>query len=151
MTAPAPARAPAWVRVAAPLLSLAGLGIAAWLTYVHYTAPTSLACPDTGIINCAAVTTSPQSMLLGVPVALLGLLYFAAVLPLNLPAAWDSADRRLRLARVVAAGAGVAMVLYLVYAELFTLDAICLWCTGVHIVTFLLFVVTLIGTAQTAE
>jgi uncharacterized membrane protein len=30
-------------------------------------------------------------------------------------------------------------VLYLIYTELFTLDAICLWCTSVHVITFLLF------------
>jgi uncharacterized membrane protein len=30
-------------------------------------------------------------------------------------------------------------VLYLIYTELFTLDAICLWCTTVHVITFLLF------------
>jgi uncharacterized membrane protein len=42
------------------------------------------------------------------------------------------------------------MVLYLVYTELFTLDALCLWCTAVHAITFLLFVVTLVGTMQAA-
>jgi uncharacterized membrane protein len=30
-------------------------------------------------------------------------------------------------------------VLYLIYTELFTLNAICLWCTSVHIITILLF------------
>jgi len=34
---------------------------------------------------------------------------------------------------------GIVFVLYLVYTELFTLDAICLWCTIVHVITFLLF------------
>jgi uncharacterized membrane protein len=38
-----------------------------------------------------------------------------------------------------------------VYTELFTLDALCLWCTAVHAITFLLFVVTLVGTMQTAD
>jgi uncharacterized membrane protein len=49
---------------------------------------------------------------------------------------------------VGAAVAGILMVLYLIYTELFTLDALCLWCTAVHAVTFLLFVVTLVGTMQ---
>jgi uncharacterized membrane protein len=31
-------------------------------------------------------------------------------------------------------------VLYLIYTELFTLDAICPWCTSVHVITLLLFV-----------
>jgi uncharacterized membrane protein len=34
---------------------------------------------------------------------------------------------------------GMVFVLYLIYTELFTLNAICLWCTSVHVITFLLF------------
>jgi uncharacterized membrane protein len=34
---------------------------------------------------------------------------------------------------------GAAFVLYLIYTELFTLDAICPWCTSVHVITLLLF------------
>ena len=75
-----------WVRVAAPLLCLAGLGVSAYLTIAHYNAKVILACPATGIVNCAKVTESPQSAILGVPVALLGLLYFVAITPLHLPA-----------------------------------------------------------------
>lgn len=146
-----PGAAPAWIRVTAPLLCLAGLGVAAYLTYAHYNAHVVLACPNTGIVNCAKVTESPQSVVLGFPVALLGLLYFALITPLHLPAAWDSDLAAVRVGRVAAAGAGIAMVLYLVYTELFTLDAICLWCTAVHAITFLLFVVTLVGTMQTGD
>ena len=36
-------------------------------------------------------------------------------------------------------GIALAMVLYLVWAEFFGVSAICLWCTSVHIITFLLF------------
>jgi len=137
-----------WVRVAAPLLCLAGLGVSLYLTIAHYNAKVTLACPETGIVNCAKVTQSPQSTILGVPVALLGLLYFVAITPLHLPAAWRSESGLVRRARMAAAVAGILMVLYLIYTELFTLDALCLWCTAVHAVTFLLFVVTLVGTMQ---
>jgi len=137
-----------WVRVAAPLLCLAGIGVSLYLTIAHYDAKVILACPATGIVNCAKVTESPQSAILGVPVALLGLLYFVAITPLHLPAAWRSESGLVRRARVGAAAAGILMVLYLIYTELFTLDALCLWCTAVHVVTFLLFVVTLVGTMQ---
>jgi uncharacterized membrane protein len=33
----------------------------------------------------------------------------------------------------------MVFVLYLLYTELFTLNAVCLFCTIVHIITFLLF------------
>jgi uncharacterized membrane protein len=45
-----------------------------------------------------------------------------------------------RLARLAFVGAGLLMVLYLVWAEFFGVSAICLWCTSVHVITFLLFV-----------
>ena len=141
---------PRWVTISAPLLCLAGLAAAAYLTIAHYNAHVLLACPEQGIVDCAKVTESSQSAIFGVPVALLGLLYFAAMTPLHLPAAWSSRSAGIRVGRVAAAGAGIAMVLYLVYTELFTLDAICVWCTAVHVITFLLFVVTLVGTQQTA-
>ena len=141
---------PPWVWIAALMLCAAGLAAATYLTIAHYSARVVLACPETGVVNCARVTTSRQSVILGIPVALLGLLYFAAVTPLHLPAAWRSSWSLLRRVRVLAAVAGILMVLYLVYTELFTLDAICLWCTAVHVITFLLFAVTLVGTSETA-
>ena len=41
---------------------------------------------------------------------------------------------------------GIGSVVYLVSTELFTIKKICLWCTGVHAVTFALFVVVVTGT-----
>jgi uncharacterized membrane protein len=38
-------------------------------------------------------------------------------------------------------------VLYLVYTELITLNAICLWCTSVHVITFALFALVVFGYA----
>ena len=69
---------------------------------------------------------------------------------LMLCAAGLAAATYLTIAHYSAAVAGILMVLYLVYTELFTLDAICLWCTAVHVITFLLFAVTLVATSQTA-
>ncbi len=47
--------------------------------------------------------------------------------------------------------AGVAMVLHLVYAELFQIDAICLWCTTVHVITVILFAVVLVAEALAVQ
>jgi uncharacterized membrane protein len=38
-------------------------------------------------------------------------------------------------------------VLYLIYAELFIIGSICLYCTSVHTITFVLFVLTVIAAA----
>jgi uncharacterized membrane protein len=42
-------------------------------------------------------------------------------------------------------------VLYLVYTELFTLDAICPWCTSVHVITFLLFALVVVSATASPE
>ena len=54
-------------------------------------------------------------------------------------------SRRLDLVRLGLCGVGLITALYLLWAELFQVHAICLWCTGVHILTFLLFATLLIG------
>ena len=46
--------------------------------------------PGSGAINCEKVTTSPQSYVFGIPVAMLGLVFFVPMLVLCLPAAWRS-------------------------------------------------------------
>jgi hypothetical protein len=51
---------------------------------------------------------------------------------------------------LVAATSGVALVMWLVYVELFRLDAICLYCTAVHVITVLLFITIALGTVATA-
>jgi uncharacterized membrane protein len=134
-----------WVPPVSLVLSGAGLAVSVYLTIEHYTSSTTLACPDTGALNCLKVTTSEQSKLFGVPVAVLGLLYFAVMLGLSL--LWRSPRREVRLGRLAFAGVGVLFVAWLVYAELFTLDAICLWCTAVHVLAVGLFAVTALGTA----
>ncbi len=128
-------------------LCVLGLAVAAYLTYEHYSASATLSCPNTGAINCLKVTTSSYSRVFGVPVALAGLLYFVVMTALCQPLAWRSGSPRLAVARLVAAAAGVAFVLYLIWVELFRIDAICLWCTGVHIITLLLFMVLSVGYA----
>jgi uncharacterized membrane protein len=129
------------------VLSLIGLGASAYLTYEHYSSSTTLACPDTGAINCVKVTTSTYSELLGIPVALLGLLFYVGITVLCLPVMWRSDNPWVGRVRLLATAGGVVFVLYLVWAELFRIDAICLWCTAVHVATVVLFAVVLLAAA----
>jgi uncharacterized membrane protein len=136
-----------WAPLTSTVLCLAGIGASAYLTVEHYSSSPSYACPESATINCLKVTTSSYSELLGIPVALLGLLFFLAMTPLCLPIAWRWDNPwvpRLRLAGITL---GVAFVIYLVWAELFRIDAICLWCTGVHVVTLALFAVVMLDAA----
>jgi uncharacterized membrane protein len=133
------------------VLALAGLAVAAYLTVEHYTSPTLLACPENTVINCRKVTTSPESVLLGIPVVWLGVAYFLAMTAANVPAAWRSPNRLLRTGRLLLSVAGIGTALYLVYAELFDINAICLYCTAVHVLSVALFVLTVFGTAVTSR
>ncbi len=129
-----------WQPLTTLLLSITGLGIATYLTITHFN-KAALVCNTGGAINCEKVTTSPQSVIFGIPVAMLGLAFFVPMLVLCLPAAWRSADRRIHLARLALSITGVGMIVYLIIAELFLIKAICLWCSGVHLTTFILFVI----------
>jgi uncharacterized membrane protein len=140
-------RVPAWLLGGSLLLCLAGVAVSAYLTYEHYSGSTSLACPDTGAVNCVKVTTSSYALLLGAPVALLGLLFFVGLTVLCLPQAWRSEQPWLPRLRALALLGGSVFVLYLVWAELFRLEAICLWCTAVHVDTVLLLGLVLAGEA----
>ena len=120
-------------------LTLAGLGIATYLTIQHFDSSVTLSCPNTGRINCEKVTSSKYSRALGIPVAVLGLAYFVVGLPLFTPRAWRSPSQLVRFARIGWVSVGLLMVLYLVWAEFFGISAICLWCTSVHAITFVLF------------
>lgn len=147
----APARvavsAPGWASPVSLVLAALGVAVSAYLTVEHYSSSTTLACPDSGVVDCVKVTTSSYADLLGVPVALLGLLFFVAVAALCLPVAWSSTRASVHRARLAAVAVGAVFVLYLVWVELFRVDAICLWCTAVHVLAVALFAVVALASA----
>jgi uncharacterized membrane protein len=140
-------RVPGWLPVTSLCLSLAAVAIASYLTVTHYADPAALACPDTGIVNCTLVTTSSWSVVFGVPLAVLGAVWAVFMTALNTPWAWRATVRWVDGARLALSGAGAAMVLHLVYVELFRIGAICLWCTAMHLTAVALFAVILAGRA----
>lgn len=115
-------------------VALFGLAVSAYLTVEHYAAaPALLACPESAVVNCAKVTTSAWSTVGPLPLAVIGLSYFVVMAVLTSPPAWRLP--RLNAVRVAGAGSGVVVALYLVWVELFRVEAICLWCTAVHVAT----------------
>jgi len=133
---PAPAT---WLQWTTWVLAVAGLGLSIYLTIVEL-APAALICSSTGIVNCANVLHSPEGHIIGIPVAYFGLAFYVYLAALLSPWVWQRRElsiQRLRLASIVV---GMLFVLYLVFAELIEIGNICIWCTSVHIVTFVLFV-----------
>ena len=104
-------------------LAVLGVGVAAYLTYVHYSGA-QVAC--TAGQSCVKVQTSQWSRLAGVPVALIGLVGYLAVL-----ASLFAPDREeSRLATLVLTLTGFGFSAYLTYRELFSIHAICEWCVS---------------------
>lgn len=104
-------------------LTVIGLGVASYLTYVHY-AGIKPAC--TAGESCTKVQTSVYSQLAGVPVALMGLVGYMAILGLLL--APEQEGTRFATAGVTTVGFGFSA--YLTYRELFSIHAICEWCAS---------------------
>ncbi len=117
------------------LLSIAGLLTSAYLTYTHFDRD-ALICSADAVVDCETVTSSEQSELLGIPVAILGLAFFVFLTAICLPFAWRIDV--LEWVRLGAVGVGVLMVVYLVAAEFLIIGKICLWCTVVHVITLAL-------------
>lgn len=116
------------------VLAALGVALAAYLTYIHY-ADIKPQCIGGG--SCIKVQSSEWSELAGIPVALLGLVGYIAIL--------GSLLVRGELGR--AAGACIALIgfgfsMYLTYRELFTIHAICEWCVTSAVLMTVLAIVT---------
>jgi uncharacterized membrane protein len=141
---------PLWLQLVSLVLALVGLGISVYETYAHFNGSHLAGCPagGNGTFNCTAVITSPQSMVFGViPVAVLGLAFYVAAVPLFTPWAWRLPWRVVHQVRLASVVIGMGFVMYLIYAELYQIGDICEYCTGVHIVTFVLFCITVFSAA----
>ena len=137
-----------WLQLTTFALALLGLGVSIYLTIAHFTESTLAGCSETkGLVNCTKVTTSAQSYVFGIPVAVLGLAFYVFAVAIMSPWAWRAARREIHLVRIASLVVGIGFVLYLLYAELFIIGSICLYCTSVHVITFLLFVLTMFAIA----
>ena len=119
------------LRILLIALTLVGLGVASYLTYVHYSG-IKVAC--TAGESCTKVQTSQYSKLAGVPVALIGLIGYVAIL-LSLLAP-EREESRLATAAMTVIGFGFST--YLTGRELWSIHAICEWCVSSAIIMTLL-------------
>jgi uncharacterized membrane protein len=111
------------VRRAIALLALAGLAISAYLTWVHYSGVEPVC---TGISDCERVQSSDYAELVGIPVAVIGVVGYAEILV--------SLAFRVEVTALLSYTA-VGFSAYLTWAELFKIDAICQWCVASAVVS----------------
>jgi uncharacterized membrane protein len=114
-------------------LAVIGLGVAIYLTYIHYAGIKPVCTAGT---SCLKVQSSVWSKLAGVPVALMGLIGYVGILgSLVLP------DReQTRQATLVLTLIGFGFSGYLTYRELFSIHAICEWCASSAVILTLLMI-----------
>jgi uncharacterized membrane protein len=134
---------PAWIDLAIPVLSLLGLGVSFYLTYVETQSVQAICGP---IGDCNAVQNSPYARLFGIlPVGLLGILGYLAIL-----AAWfwgrfrsDGLSKWSAPAVFGMAVFGTLFSIYLTYLELFVIFAVCIWCISSAVIITLIMLASL--------
>ena len=104
-------------------LTVVGLGIASYLTYIHYGGINPVCSAGA---SCLKVQTSAYSSLAGVPVALMGLIGYILIMG-SLVAPEDETSR---LATMSLTLVGFGFSAYLTYRELFSIHAVCEWCAS---------------------
>jgi uncharacterized membrane protein len=132
---PAPRRWVPWLLAGA---AYAGFVISLYLTLAHYRGYVS---PCYVVHGCEAVQTSKYSVILGVPLALLGTLFFALMFYLGIGLLTGP---RLLLVRAykVLAFLGALAIIPLFLLQAIVLDAFCTYCVATEVVMLLLWVVS---------
>jgi uncharacterized membrane protein len=120
------------LRITMIVLTALGLAVASYLTYIHYAGIKPLCGTNGG--GCEIVQTSIYSKLAGVPVALIGLLGYIAILgSLLVPESETS-----RFATVAFTVIGFGFSAYLTYRELFSIHHICEYCVSSAVIVTIL-------------
>lgn len=118
-----------WRSRALLLLALLGGVLSGYLTWVHYSGTLAL-CAGAG--GCEQVQASRFASVAGVPVAVLGLLFYLSIFVLGL---WQrradaESSGTVKLLLFGLTLLGVLYSGYLTYLELFVIGAICPWCVA---------------------
>lgn len=103
------------------VLAAAGICVSGVSLYHHFGTSATSYCDFGDNFNCDVVNRSTYSTLLGIPVALIGMVGYAVILFLV-------TFRRLHAILTVVSAIGLAFALYLTYVEKFVLATWCILC-----------------------
>lgn len=126
-----------------PVLAVIGLGVAGYLAYVEISHEAAVCGP---IGDCNVVQSSSYATIAGVPVAVLGLLSYSAIIVLYIIQSRrdDMAAMWCRGALLTVTIAGVLFSIYLTVVELVVIEAVCMWCLTSAVVTGVLLLLIVI-------
>ena len=133
-----------------PILGMVGIGISAYLAYVHYKEVEPVCLP---ITDCNAVLSSHYSAIWGVPLSILGLLMYIVLTILGF---WHLRKRNegqavMALGIYTVALSGTLFSAYLYYLEIFVIQAFCTWCIASSLVMVSTLVISIINLSSTRQ
>jgi len=129
--------------IAIVFIGLLGFVDSGYLAYKHYTNEI-LPCPGVELVNtCQVVATSVYSTILGIPLSLLGLFFYATVIVIGLFALNEKYQFVLNFIPPLALVAWVFSV-RLVYLQLFVIYSVCYYCIWSAILSTVLLILGII-------
>ena len=126
-------------RIAITVLSLLGIFVSGYLTYIHYSGE-PIICG--GSNSCELVNASRYAFIGPIPVSALGLMAYLTILILSL----IKSDEERQWPAILLFGVsliGVMFQWYLFYIEVAVLHALCYWCLGSQVIITVIFVLAL--------
>jgi uncharacterized membrane protein len=127
-------------RMLAALVALTGMFVAAYLALYKLGVIGAVTC---SVGSCETVQLSRWATLLGLPVAVWGVGYYAVVFAIALAGVHGrlAASRGVALGLVLLTAWGLLFSAWLTYLELFVIRAICQWCVVSAVLAAALFVI----------
>jgi uncharacterized membrane protein len=129
-------------RMLVAVLALVGVLISVYMSLYKFGALGEIVC---GTGGCSTVQNSPWAEFMGVPVPLLGLVGYGALMVTAMVGLQPSFAGRRVVAIIIASGATIGLLFsaYLTYLEAFVIHAWCLWCVGSAVLATLIFIFAL--------
>lgn len=120
------------------VLSLLGLAVTSFLLY-EYSLSGPVICPVGQ--GCDIVRASPYSHIFGIPIPILGLFFYLAMVISTIMHSQRLLNRNLNKLQIVASVFAVGFGAYLTYLEAFVIKAYCFWC----VISFIISIVILLA------
>lgn len=128
-----------------PVLGVVGIAVAVYLTYIESTGAAAVCGP---VGHCNVVQASPYARIFGIPVGLLGVMNYIAVIVFWLGARAKAGQIAVWSAVLMLALTlfGVLFSIYLTYVELRLIFAVCIYCMTSALITTILMLIALTAT-----
>ncbi|OGK11255.1 dihydroorotate dehydrogenase (quinone) [Candidatus Roizmanbacteria bacterium RIFCSPHIGHO2_01_FULL_37_16] len=123
-------------------LSLIGVVDSGYLTYEHY-AKTIPPCSTNIFVDCGKVLNSPYSLFFGIPLALIGLIYYSILFFIVLYSLFTN-KKIFKYFIVTLSTVGAFASIYFMYLQLVIVRSICLYCTFSALISFIIFALAMI-------